>query len=88
MDPSRSGLVERVWRSARPSYRDYVEWALDSGMFLVKRRGQVLANTGQTFRSFMADGFQGERATLADWKLHLNTLFPEVRLKNTLELRS
>ena len=25
---------------------------------------------------------------MSDWKLHLNTLFPEVRLKNTLELRS
>jgi glutamate--cysteine ligase len=24
---------------------------------------------------------------MADWKLHLNTLFPEARLKNTLEIR-
>jgi len=88
MDPTRSGLIERVWRSPSPSYRDYVEWALDAGMFLFKRRGRVIANTGQTFRSFLADGYQGERATLGDWKLHLNTLFPEVRLKNTLELRS
>ncbi len=88
MDPARSGLIERVWRAARPSYRDYVEWALDAGMFLFKRRGQVVANTGQTFRDFMVSGFGDERATLADWKLHLNTLFPEVRLKNTLELRA
>jgi glutamate--cysteine ligase len=88
MDPTRSGLIERVWRSPAPGYADYVEWALDSGMFLFKRRGRVIANTGQTFRSFLGDGYQGERATLGDWKLHLNTLFPEVRLKNTLELRS
>jgi glutamate--cysteine ligase len=47
-----------------------------------------VANTGQTFRDFLANGFEGERATLGDWKLHLNTLFPEVRLKNTIELRS
>ncbi|HEV8245707.1 MAG TPA: glutamate-cysteine ligase family protein, partial [Polyangiaceae bacterium] len=56
--------------------------------FLFKRKGRVIANTGQTFRSFMADGYRAERATINDWKLHLNTLFPEVRLKNTLELRA
>lgn len=88
MDPSRSGLVPSLWASGKPTYRHYVEWALDAGMFLFKRDGKVVANTGQTFRSFMADGFEGERATIADWKLHLQTLFPEARLKNTIEARS
>lgn len=88
MDPARSGMVRRVLAKKRAGYRDYAEWALDAGMFLVKRNGRVVANTGQTFRDFLANGFEGERATLGDWKLHLNTLFPEVRLKNTLELRS
>ncbi len=88
MDPSRSGLIPRIWQTAKPSYRDYVEWALDSGMFLFKRDGKVVANTGQTFRAFMKDGFEGHRATVADFKLHLQTLFPEARLKNTLEVRS
>lgn len=88
MDPSRSGLIPPLWSKPKPSYRDYVEWAIDSGMFLFKRDGEVLANTGQTFRSFFQDGFQGHRATVADFKLHLQTLFPEARLKNTLEVRS
>jgi glutamate--cysteine ligase len=88
MDPARSGLIPALWRSGKLGYRDYVEWALDAGMFLVKRGDRVLANTGQTFRSFMRDGFQGERATLADFRMHLNTLFPEVRLKATLEARA
>src|SRR5690606_3727337 len=48
----------------------------------------ILHNTGQTFRDFMQNGFEGHQATLADWRLHLTTLFPEVRLKNTLEVRS
>lgn len=90
MDPSRSGLLEPLWR--RPvgelSYRDYTEWALDAGMFLIWRDGKVLENTGQTFRDFLEKGFQGHHATLVDWKLHLTTLFPEVRLKNTIEVRS
>ncbi|HEY3495479.1 MAG TPA: glutamate-cysteine ligase family protein [Polyangiaceae bacterium] len=88
MDPSRSGLVPPLWKSGRLGYRDYVEWALDAGMFLFKRGERVFYNTGQTFRSFLADGFSGERATFADWRMHLNTLFPEARLKNTIEARS
>lgn len=88
MDPSRSGLVRPVLESRKPSYRDYVEWALDAGMFLFKRGARVFTNSGQTFRDFWAHGYQGERATLSDWKLHLNTLFPEARLKNTLEVRA
>ncbi len=88
MDPDRSGVLPHLWKKEKLGYRDWVEWALDVPMFLIKRDGKVVANTGQTFRSFMKDGYQGHRATLADWKLHLNTLFPEARLKNTLEVRA
>jgi glutamate--cysteine ligase len=44
--------------------------------------------THRTFRQFLDEGHQGERATLEDWALHLTTLFPEVRLKRYLEVRS
>jgi glutamate--cysteine ligase len=88
MDPTRSGLIPPLWRAGRLGYQDYVEWALDAGMFLFKRGERVFHNAGQTFRSFLADGFEGERATLADWRMHLNTLFPEARLKNTIEARA
>jgi glutamate--cysteine ligase len=87
MDPSRSGLIPSLWTPGKKTYRDYVEWAVDAGMFLFKRDGKVIANTGQTFRAFIKDGFEGHRAMLSDWKLHLQTLFPEARLKNTLEVR-
>lgn len=88
MDPERSGLIPALVKSAKPGYRDYAEWALDAGMFLFKRHGKVVHNTGQKFRDFMQNGFEGERATFGDWKMHLNTLFPEARLKSTLEVRS
>jgi glutamate--cysteine ligase len=88
MDPARSGLIRSLWDMERPRYENYVQWALDAGMFLFFRDGQLVKNTGQTFRDFLENGFSGHRANLEDWKLHLNTLFPEVRLKNTLEVRS
>lgn len=87
MDPDRSGMILELAGKRLASYADYVEWALDAGMFFFKRDGEIVANTGQTFRSFMRDGFQQHRATLADWAFHLNTLFPDARLKRTLEVR-
>ena len=86
MDPDRSGLLPFAWKD-RLRYGDYAQWALDAPMFLVKRGHQVYRNTGQTFRSFMAEGFEDIRAQYGDWVNHLSTLFPEARLKSTLEFR-
>ncbi|MCS6799231.1 MAG: glutamate-cysteine ligase family protein [Myxococcota bacterium] len=85
-DPDRTGLLPALWRDGA-GYDDYVQWALDVPMFLVRRGATVVRNTGQRFRDFLRDGFGGARATRADWDAHLNSLFPEARLKRTLELR-
>ncbi|MCB9591815.1 MAG: glutamate--cysteine ligase [Sandaracinaceae bacterium] len=87
VDPDRSGLLPFAWSDGF-RYRDYVEWALDVPMFGFKRGGELIRNTQQTFRMFMTDGQGGHEPTLTDWQTHINTLFPEVRLKNTIEVRS
>jgi glutamate--cysteine ligase len=87
VDNSRSGLVAPIWQ-AGAGYKEYIEWALDAPMFLFKRAGKVVDNRGQAFRDFWKNGFQGHFPTHGDWETHLNTLFPEVRLKKTIEIRS
>jgi glutamate--cysteine ligase len=86
VDADRTGLLPPLTRPGC-GFEHYVQWALDVPMFLFKRRGRIIANTGQTFRSFWHHGFQGHEATRADWEQHLTTLFPEVRLKGFLEMR-
>jgi glutamate--cysteine ligase len=86
VDPDRSGLLPALWKPGA-GFDDYIEWALDVPMFLFKRDGHAIANTGQTFRRFWKSGFEGYAPTIEDWKVHLNTLFPEVRLKKTIEIR-
>lgn len=86
VDPDRQGLIREVFERGE-RFEQYINWALDVPMFLFKRHGQMIKNTGQTFRSFMSDGYEGERPTAGDWTMHLNTLFPEVRLKQTIEVR-
>jgi len=65
----------------------YVDWALDVPMFFVVRDGEYRPAGGMTFRRFMTEGWRGERATVHDFEIHLSTLFPEVRLKRTIEMR-
>jgi glutamate--cysteine ligase len=86
VDPDRSGLVPSLWKKGS-KFVDYVEWALDVPMFMFKRDGQKVVNTGQSFRSFFKSGFSGHKPTMSDWTTHLNTIFPEVRLKKTIEVR-
>jgi glutamate--cysteine ligase len=85
-DNDRCGLLPFAFRpDAR--FRDYTDWALDVPMFFVYRGGEYHPANGMPFRAFLRDGWQGERATMSDWELHLSTLFPEVRLKRYVEVR-
>jgi len=86
VDPDRTGLLPFCF-APDAGFGGYVDWALDCPMFLFKRDGKPVDNRGQTFRDFLAHGFGGHRATASDWEMHLNTLFPEVRLKRTIEIR-
>jgi glutamate--cysteine ligase len=86
-DEDRCGLLPFVFQRGF-GFRDYAEWALDVPMFFVVRDGVYRPVTERlTFRRFLREGFQGEHATMADWELHLSTVFPEVRLKRTIEVR-
>jgi glutamate--cysteine ligase len=86
-DPDRCGLLPFVFKDGA-GFRDYLEYALDVPMFFVVRGERWMPAQGTTFRKFVRKGFEGHRATLADWELHLSTLFPEVRLKRYIEIRS
>jgi glutamate--cysteine ligase len=86
MDEDRCGLIPAAFDPGF-GFRAYAEWAADVPMFFLARQGKYLPLEGVTFRRFLREGYQGERATMDDWALHLSTVFPEVRLKRTIELR-
>ncbi|MCM2264243.1 MAG: glutamate-cysteine ligase family protein [Desulfuromonadales bacterium] len=88
-DPDRTGLLPFLF-AATPGFDDYVEFALDVPMYFIRRSDHFLDMTTErfTFRRYLAEGFAGAQATLADWDLHLSTLFTEVRLRPQIEVRS
>jgi glutamate--cysteine ligase len=85
-DPDRCGMLPMAFESDF-GYRRYVDWALDVPMFFVLRNGRFESAVDMTFRQFLENGREGERATLADFDRHLTTLFPEVRVKQFIEVR-
>lgn len=86
VDPKRCGYLPAMFDGSF-SYRAYVEWALDAPLLFLRRRGQYLA-PAMTFRQLLHDGFEGLPALYDDWVDHLSTLFPEVRIKRVMEIRS
>ncbi|HKL77049.1 MAG TPA: glutamate--cysteine ligase [Gammaproteobacteria bacterium] len=88
-DPDRCGDLPFVFESGM-GFERYVDYALDVPMLLVMRDGEPVDASGQSFRDFMAGklpALPGEYPTLDDFETHLTTLFPEVRLKQFLEMR-
>ncbi|MEZ4459717.1 MAG: glutamate-cysteine ligase family protein [bacterium] len=86
MDNDRSGVPPFVLNDSW-GFEDYLEWVLDVPMFFIRRDGKYINMAGHSFRAFMLEGYQGHRATMGDFELHLSTAFPEVRLKRYIEVR-
>ena len=86
-DDARCRLPDHLLGSA-PTLDGYIDWTLNVPMLFIHRAGHYLDCRGRTFREYMRDGFGEHRATVGDYALHLSTLFPDVRLKQFLEVRA
>lgn len=88
-DPDRTGMLPFVFEDGF-GFERYVDYALDVPMYFVRRGGKYLDASGLSFRDFM-DGklpiLPGEKPAIDDFADHLSTIFPEVRLKQFLEMR-
>jgi glutamate--cysteine ligase len=86
-DKNRCGLLRFAFDPS-VSFAHYVEYALDVPMYFIMRNGAYIDFTGIPFRHFLTRGHMGHTAMIEDWDLHLTTLFPEVRIKRYMEVRS
>lgn len=70
-------------------FKDYISTLLDTPMIFINRDNKTVNINGRlTFKQFMEKGFEGFEATIEDWQLHSNLYFPEVRLRNFIEIRN
>lgn len=88
-DPDRTGMLPFAFEDGF-GFEQYVDYALDVPMYFVYRGGEYLDASGKSFRDFMngrLDILPGEAPYISDFADHLSTIFPEVRLKQFLEMR-
>jgi glutamate--cysteine ligase len=90
VDNDRSGLLPFAFEDGF-GFERYTDYALDVPMYFVLRNGKYIDCAGQSFRDFLEGklpALPGEKPTMTDWMNHLTTLFPDVRMKTYLEMRS
>ena len=88
-DPDRTGMLPFVFDEGF-GFEQYVDYALDVPMYFVIRDRKYINTAGESFRAFLKGELPqlpGELPTIKDWEDHLSTIFPEVRLKQYLEMR-
>ena len=70
-------------------FKDYVNKLLETPMIFINRDNKCVGMNGcLTFKQYMDKGFEGFYPTIEDWRLHSNLYFPEVRLRNFIEIRN
>jgi glutamate--cysteine ligase len=86
-DNDRCGFVGNI--NEEFSFEKYVDYVLKTPMIFINRNDCVVPISGKlTFDEFMENGYEGYEADITDFELHANLYFPEVRMRNFLEIRN
>lgn len=88
-DKNRTGMLDFVFDEGF-GFERYVDYLLDVPMYFTYRNKEYIDCAGLSFRDFMKGELTvlpGVLPTLKDWADHMTTAFPEVRLKQYLEMR-
>ena len=84
VDPTRTGCL-----LGASGPEAYLEFALSAGLLLRRARDDYRSgHPGYTFGEWLNEGDDLGYPELEDWSYHLTTLFPQVRPRGFLELRS
>lgn len=86
-DNDRCGFCGKI--SEEFSFDKYIDCVLKTPMIFIQRENlQFEINGNITFEEFLKNGWEGTEATIDDYELHANLFFPEVRMRNFIEIRN
>ena len=86
-DNDRCGFVGQI--DEHFSFDEYINYVLDTPMIFINRESDVIPINGEiSFSEFIQNGYEGYEPDIEDFKLHANLYFPEVRLRNFIEIRN
>lgn len=87
-DNERCPFMSKNLFEGHYSFSSYIEEVLETPMIFIDRENPVYINGQINFRQFLNNGYERIKATLDDYKLHSNLYFPDVRLRNFIEIRN
>lgn len=86
-DNERCGFATKF--KPEMTFEDYVKTLLEVPVIYIVREGKYIHLNGSiNFRKFINNGYMGYDADIEDFKLHANLFFPEIRLRNFIEIRN
>ena len=86
-DNDRCGFVGQI--DEKFSFEEYVDYVLQTPMIFINRDNSAIPLDGKIcFDEFMENGYKNFDADIEDFNLHANLYFPEVRLRNFIEIRN
>ncbi len=84
-DPDRCGFLPFLFDEGF-GFERWVDYLLDVPMYFICRNDSYLPANGITFGEFL-QGKHSLKPTMEDWETHVSTVFPDVRLKQFIEMR-
>ena len=86
-DNDRCGFIGKI--SEDFSFNDYIDCIMKTPMIFIQRNGQPININGDiTFDEYMKQGYGDIIPSVEDYELQANLCFPEVRLRNFIEIRN
>lgn len=87
-DNERCPFMSKKLFDNQYTFDDYINEVLKTPMIFINRDKPVYINGKINFEQFMKNGFEDYKATIKDFNLHSNLYFPDVRLRNFIEIRN
>lgn len=84
-DPDRCGFLPFLFDEGF-GFERWVDYLLDVPMYFIFRDDNYFPSDGITFRKFL-ERKHSFNPNMVDWETHISTVFPDVRLKQFIELR-
>ena len=84
-DPDRCGFLPFIFDEGF-GFERWVDYLLGVPMYFILRDDNYFSTNGLTFSDFI-NGKHSLKPTMDDWETHVSTVFPDVRLKQFIEMR-
>jgi glutamate--cysteine ligase len=88
LDPARCGCIPCAL-SGSMTFKDYIDWAIEIPAIASVVNGVCQPMYGRPFSSLLNTGFSdGSQPTFNNWQTHFSSIYTDIRLRNTIELRA